>query len=213
MATFLKTIQKTIKHWYVPAIIGLFFVLFGVYILVTPLASYAALAFLFSLSFLVSGALEIWFSVDNRNEMEGWGWYLAGGILLFLIGVLLMAQPGMAEVTLALFVGFTLLFHSIQGLGFSFELRNYGIDEWWYLALVSALGVIISFILIFNPVITGVSLVVITALAFILSGTASIVLSFQLKKLKNVHGKVRRELKDKIDDIKEEFFKALRDDD
>lgn len=213
MATFFKTVRQTVKHWYIPAIIGVIFVVFGIYLLTTPLASYEALAFLFSFSFLVSGVLEIWFSVDNRNELEGWGWYLTSGIFLLLAGIFLISVPGMAEITLALFVGFTLLFYSIQGLGFSFDLKNYGIRNWGYLAATSVLGIIVSFILIFNPVVTGVSLVVMTSLAFIFTGLASIVLAFQLKSLKGIPGKVKKELKDKIDDLREEYYKAINDDD
>lgn len=123
MATFLKTIRKTVKHWYVPAIIGVLFVLFGIYIFATPLATYATLAILFSISFLVSGIMEIFFSVQNKDEIEGWGWYLAGGIFSTLVGLMLVANPGISAVTLPLVVAFTLLFRSIQGLGFAFELK------------------------------------------------------------------------------------------
>lgn len=209
MATFFKTVRKTVKHWYIPGIIGLIFVLFGIYIMATPLESYAALAFLFSLSFLFSGILAIWFSIDNRSELEGWGWHLAGGIFLFLIGIMLIAQPEMAAITLSLFVGFTLLFHSIQGLGFAFDLKNYGISRWGYLALASVLGILFSIILIFNPVFTGLSLVVMTSLAFIFSGIGSIILSYHLMKLKNTPRRIRKELLEKIEDLKEEYYEAI----
>lgn len=209
MTTFFKTIQKTVKHWYVPLIIGVLLFILGIYILTTPLQTFGTLAVLFSLSFLISGILEIWFSLSNRKELEGWGWYLAGGIFNLLVGILLIAQPVVAAVTLPLFVGFALLFRSIQGLGFAFELKNYGILKWGNVALASALGIVFSIILLFNPIFTGISLVVITALAFIFSGISSMVLSFQLKKLKNIPDKIEKNLKEKIEELKEEYYEAI----
>lgn len=53
------------------------------------------------------------------------------------------------------------------------------------------------------------SLVVITALSFIFVGISDIVLAFQLKKLKTLPGKLRKDLKDKIEDLKEEYYKDI----
>jgi len=209
MATFLKTIRNTVKYWYAPAIIGVLFIVLGVYIFTVPEMTYLSLVVLFSYSFLFSGVLEIWFSIENRRELEGWGWYLASGIFSLLIGILLVIHPVMAAATLPLFVGFSLLFRSFQGLGFAFELRNYGVLKWGNLALVSVLGIIFSFLLIANPIVTGVSLVVLTALSFIFVGVNAVVLAFQLRKLKTLPGRVQKDLKDKIESLKEEYYKNL----
>ncbi|MBW7870505.1 MAG: DUF308 domain-containing protein [Flavobacteriia bacterium] len=211
MATFLKTIRNTVKHWYVSAIIGVLFIAFGLYVFTVPVEAYESLVLLFSLSFLISGILDIWFSVENRDELEGWGWYLASGILSLLIGILLFAKPLTAAAVLPVFVGFVLLFRSFQGLGFAFELKNYGVMNWGNLAILSVLGIVFSIILLANPIFTGLSLVVFTALTFIFVGISAIVLSFQLKQLKTFPTKVKKDLKDKIDDLKDEYYKAIND--
>lgn len=211
MATFLKTVRNTVKHWYLPAIIGVLFVLLGVYLLSVPEVTYFSLAIFFSLSFLFSGVLEILFSIQNRRELEGWGWYLASGIFSFLIGVVLISRPEIAATTLPFFVGFSLLFRSFQGLGFAFDLKNYGMMQWGNLAILSILGIIFSFLLISNPIFTGISLVVLTAMSFIFTGVYAIVLSFQLKKLKSFPGKLKNELKDKIERLKEEYYKNINE--
>ncbi|MBW1619018.1 MULTISPECIES: HdeD family acid-resistance protein [Empedobacter] len=213
MATFFKSIRNTVKHWYVPAIIGVLFIVLGGYLFTVPEATYFSLVILFSLSFLFSGILETLFSIQNRSELEGWGWYLASGIFSLLIGLLLVIKPAVAATTLPFFIGFSLLFRSFQGLGFAFELKNYGIMKWGNLAILSVLGIIFSFLLIANPIFTGISLVVITALSFISIGISAIVLSFQLKKLKTLPGKLKKELKDKIEDLKEEYYKNIQDED
>ena len=82
----ITTFGRSTKHWYLPLLIGLFYVLVGVYVVTRPLAAYGALVILFSISFLVSGILKIWFSTANRNILKGWGWHLAGGLLSVLLG-------------------------------------------------------------------------------------------------------------------------------
>ena len=213
MATFLKTIKKTVKHWYVPAIIGVLLIVFGIYIFTTPLETYATLTMLFSLSFLFSGIAETFFSVQNRKIIEGWGWYLTGGIFNTNIGLMLLSRPEISAFTLPLVVGFTLMFRSIQGLGFSFELKNYGSLKWGNLAIASILGLVFSIILLFNPIFTGISLVVMTALAFIFSGITGIVLGFQLKKLKALPSKIRKELNEKIEVLKKEYYEEIERED
>lgn len=213
MATFLKTIKKTVKHWYVPAIIGVLLIVFGIYIFTTPLETYATLTMLFSLSFLFSGIAETFFSVQNRKIIEGWGWYLTGGIFNTVIGLMLLSRPEISAFTLPLVVGFTLMFRSIQGLGFSFELKNYGSLKWENLAIASILGLVFSIILLFNPIFTGISLVVMTALAFIFSGITGIVLGFQLKKLKALPSKIRKELNEKIEVLKKEYYEEIERED
>ena len=211
MATFLKTVRNTIKYWYLPAVIGVLFILMGAYLFSVPAATYFSLAIFFSLSFLFSGILEILFSIQNRKELEGWGWYLTSGIFSFLIGVVLVSQPGIAATALPFFVGFSLLFRSFQGLGFAFDLKNYGVMQWGNLAVLSILGIIFSFLLISNPIFAGISLVVLTAMSFIVTGVYAIVLSFQLKKLKSFPGKLKNELKDKIESLKEEYYTNIRE--
>lgn len=213
MATFLKTIKKTVKHWYVPAIIGVLLIVFGIYIFTTPLETYGTLTMLFSLSFLFSGIAETFFSVQNRKIIEGWGWYLTGGIFNSVIGLMLLSRPEISAFTLPLVVGFTLMFRSIQGLGFSFELKNYGSLKWGNLAIASILGLVFSIILLFNPIFTGISLVVMTALAFIFSGITGIVLGFQLKKLKALPSKIRKELNEKIEVLKKEYYEEIERED
>ena len=213
MATFLKTVRNTVKYWYVPAIIGVLFIILGGYLFSIPEATYFSLVVLFSLSFLFSGISEIVFSIQNKDELEGWGWYLTSGIFSLLIGVALVAKPEVAATTLPFFIGFSLLFRSFQGLGFAFELKNYGVIKWGNLAILSILGIVFSFLLIANPIFTGISLVVMTALSFIFVGISAIVLAFQLKKLKTLPGKLRKELKDKIEDLKEEYYNEIKRDD
>jgi uncharacterized membrane protein HdeD (DUF308 family) len=183
--------------------------LLGVYVFITPLASYLALSLIFSISFLVSGILEIAFSIANRKELNSWGWYLAGGILYTLFGLILVSRPEISIATLPFVVGFFLLFKSANALAWAFDLKNMGVPGWGNIAIVAVLCLIFSFILLWNPLFAGLSLVVWTGLAFLLTGFASIMLSFHLKKMKDIPGKISDDLKQRIESIKNEYHQAL----
>jgi uncharacterized membrane protein HdeD (DUF308 family) len=149
------------------------------------------------------------FAIANRKELNSWGWYLAGGILYTLFGILLISRPEISIVTLPFVVGFFVLFKSANALAWAYDLNSMGIKNWGNIAIVAVLGLIFSFILLWNPLFAGLSLVIWTGLAFLLTGIASIMLSFHLKKIKDIPGKISDDLKQRIESIKNEYHQAL----
>ena len=208
--TFIKTIKNSIEHWYIPLIVGLIFTGIGIYTLTSPLESYLALAIIFSVSFLFSGLTEIIFSIANRNKIDNWGWTLIFGTFTFLLGVLLFIHPEISMVTLPIYVGFLILFRSIGGISYAIELKNYGISDWGNLMLIGVFGVFFSFLLIWNPLFAGKTIVFWTGLTLITGGVFSIFLSLKLKKLNAMHGEIPDELKNKYEEIKEKIHNELK---
>ena len=206
---FFKTIRNSIKHWYIPFLVGLIFLGIGIYTLTSPLASYLALSLIFSLSFLFSGLAEIFFSIANRKEIDNWGWTLIFGSVTFLLGVLLVMNPAISKTTLPFYVGFLVLFRSIGGVSYAIELKNYGILDWGNLMLIGVLGVLFSFLLIWNPLFGGMTIVLSTGLALISGGIYSIYLSLKLKKLNAISSKISKHLKIKYEAIEKEIQHEL----
>jgi uncharacterized membrane protein HdeD (DUF308 family) len=205
MTTLFQTITKSVKHWYIPLIIGIILIAVGIYVFMVPLGTYLTLAVLFSISFIIKGLLGVFFSIRNHKILQGWGWYLVGGLLSLASGIILSIYPGISITVLPFLVGFTLLFFSFHLLGYSFEMKSLRILNWGNVAILSVLGVIFSFMLIVSPMLSGISLVLITGIAFIITGVSSIVLSFDLKKVKKLPEKLSPELRKKIAAIKKEI--------
>ncbi|MBL0295235.1 MAG: DUF308 domain-containing protein [Saprospiraceae bacterium] len=210
MTSLLHQISNSVKHWYLPLIIGVLFILFGIYIFTVPLETYLTLSIFFSASYIVSGLMDIFFSIGNNKTLKGWGWYLVGGIFTLAIGIYLAIYPSISMVVLPFFVGFTMLFRSFQLLGFSFDMKDLKILNWGNAAITSVLGIILSLLLLANPIFTGISLVTITALSFIFVGIASVVLAFNLKKLKDFPDKLTPELKSRINAIQDEIINQVK---
>ncbi len=152
METTIKSFKNSVKHWYLPLILGIMFIICGLWAFRSPLATYVALSILFSASFIVSGIADIAFSTANTKTLKGWGWYLVSGLISFLLGIYLVLYPGISM----------------------------------RITAMSILGIIFCFLLLGNPIFTGMSIVVMTALSFIFIGIASIVLSFNLKRIKKI---------------------------
>ena len=205
----LKSIKDAIKHWYIPLLVGLFFVIVAIVAFTSPASSLLTLSILFSLSFLFGGLSEIIFSAANRHHMENWGWSLAFGIITFIVGILLLINPALSISVLAFYIGFVVLFRSVASISFALDIKKYGSKNWGGLLAFGILGAIFSFILIWNPVFAGMSVVILIALSFLSAGLFSIYLSLQLRKLhksgKKLSAKLRERFEELAEDIREEW--------
>lgn len=183
----IKEIRTDIKNWWVLLVLGLLFIGMGILVFANPLESYVALAVLFAISMLISGLFQKWFAISNRDELEGWGWQLALGIMEFTIGIVLIFNLNFTMDVLPFYVGFWLLFKSFALIGFSFELKSYKITSWIYYLVFGLLLTILSWLIILNPMFGGMTIVVWTGIALIVAGIAYTMLSV---KLKNVNKKI-----------------------
>ncbi|UUC45233.1 HdeD family acid-resistance protein [Flavobacterium cerinum] len=178
-----RNIKNAVKHWYLSVIVGILFILFGFWIFKTPMESYVTLALLFGVVFFVNGIFEIIFSVSNRKTIDHWGWILAGGIIDLVFGILLLSNLELSMAVLPLYVGFMLLFRSIAAIGYAFDLKSFGVNDWYWLLILGILGLLFSFIMIWNPLFGGMTIVIWTAMAFITYGLFRVILGFKLRKL------------------------------
>ena len=190
--TIYKTIENAIKHWYLPLIVGVLLIVLGIWTLTTPVESYIMLSIVFAVGFFLSGIFEMIFALSNKHK--SWRWSFALGLLSIIIGLLMILNPAISMATLPFYVGFMLLFHSILGICSAYEMRQYGIMDWGWLMLVAVLALIFSFIMLWNPLFAGVSIVVWTGIAFIVTGFYMIYFSTRLIKLNNLWKKMKNEL-------------------
>ena len=208
---FLNAIKNAIKHWYLPLFVGIFFVVVSAVVFTSPAASLLTLSFLFAMSFMFGGLAEAVFSFVNRKELENWGWSLAFGAVTFIVGTSLVINPVLSIGILAFYIGFVLLFRSVSAISFAIDLKRYGSKNWAMLLVLGVLGIIFSFILILNPVFTGMSIVVLVALSFLFTGLFSVFLSLQLRKLHKSPKKMSAKLKERYDDLVEDMRKEWDD--
>ncbi|KXX68624.1 HdeD family acid-resistance protein [Flammeovirga sp. SJP92] len=180
-----NSLQRTIKHWYLPLISGILFIIAGVFTFTYPIESYVALSTLFSVTFIIMGISDITFSILNRKAIKGWGWQLLLGFTYTLLGIFLIKNPAISIVTLPMYVGFSFLIRAIGTISFSQDLRRFGLISHDPLMFIGVVGLIFSLILIWNPVFAGFTIITLTGVTCILLGVYHVSLSMKLKKAKN----------------------------
>lgn len=177
-------VSKKLKHWYIPLILGIVFIALGISIFFSPTQVFLPLATLFSLGFLFSGIIEVYYSTSNRKETNNWGWFLASGILTIFIGILMFVRLDLTMLMIFMYLGFWMLFKSVMYISFAFELKRERVERWGWVLVFGIIGMIISFIMLSNPLITGIALAYWLSFGFILIGAINIILSYSAKRVK-----------------------------
>jgi len=194
MSSTISAITGTIKNWWVFLIIGILLLIGSYYMFSTPVESFVGLAGLFSALILVSGLFRIFFALTNKDDIENFGLYLAGGVLDVIVGFLLLKYPGITIVLFSLFIGFWLLFRGFNVISISFQVKKMEDSNWFWILLFGILVVIFAFMAIINPLIGASYLVITLALAIMFAGIANIFLALRLRKVKSTV----QEVKDKL---------------
>ena len=175
--------MNTIKHWYYLLIAGLLFVGVGVTMMISPAVSYISLTIVFVISFVASGVSDIIFSISNKDYINGWMWIFFSGLLSLIVSALLISSPVLSLTILPIYIAFALLFKSMLSIAFA---RDMGplLGGSSFVIFFAFLGVILSIVMLINPVFAGMSIVYLTAITFIIAGITMSVLSLSLKGLK-----------------------------
>jgi len=194
MSNLISKVSGTIKNWWVFLILGVLLLISAYWMFTTPIESFVGLASLFSALIFVSGLFSVFFAISNKDDIDNFGLYLAGGILDVLIGFILLKYPGLTLVLFSMFIGFWLLFRGFNMISVSFKIKKIGDANWGWILFFGIMVVVFAMMSIVNPLIGASYLVYTLAFTLVLFGIANIALGLKLRKLKsNVH-----DLKEKL---------------
>lgn len=184
MESLLKNSKSRIKNWWVALLIGILFIFIGVWTVSTPVQSYLSLVIVFASFMFVSGIFQLVFSINNRNEIDNWGWHFAGALFDFVVGCILFFNPAITMVVLPFIMGFYFMFKGFATFGFALDMRKEESRGWAWLMLSGLLSVVFSIMILSNPTLGGLTIVIFTAMAFFSLGIFNLTLAFTLKRLK-----------------------------
>jgi uncharacterized membrane protein HdeD (DUF308 family) len=194
MTTLTDTIRNGLKQWWWLLVMGILGLITGIAILSKPAEGYISLSILFSLIMAGTGFSQIAFAISARNNLKGWGWTFASGILDFALGTFLLIYPNVTMATLPFFVGFYLLFRGIYLIGASIDLNVIGMKGWGWILTGGILLVALGLFTLYNPAAGAIGIVAFSGTAFIVSGISSVLLGFQLKGFKTgIEKEMKRE--------------------
>lgn len=180
--------QHSVRQWWLSLIVGIIYIMIGIWVLMNPAKTYLALTWIFIAGFAVVGILGVFYAVSNRKKLEHWGWTLMTGLIDLAIAFVLLATPEITLRILPIYIGFVLMFRSIIGIGFSTYLAHYKVRNWGIVLILSIIGVFFSLMMIWNPGFGAYSLVVYTAIALLTVGFSQIGIAYELRRYENLFG-------------------------
>jgi len=144
--------------------------------LFAPIAGFAALGFLFGLAILLTGIFELLRVIRERDQGSR-AWHLLLGVINIILGIILVGNIGTSEFILRIILGLWFLFSGISLMSFS---RLTGPN--WLLSAGGVILVIFALAIIFKPIFGAVTIDLLIAVAFIVTGLFEVMLGYRLKK-------------------------------
>ncbi|MBQ8573715.1 MAG: DUF308 domain-containing protein [Bacteroidales bacterium] len=180
-----KQAGRAVRHWWLMMIAGVLCVAAGIAVFAFPLESYVTLSILFGVLMLVVGAAKLIAASTSGNFFMMRGYVIVGGVLDLLLGILLCVWPGVTLMLLPIMMGFWMLYNSFVLIGLSGDFETFGVPGAGWVTGSGILLLILSIIVLVNPLGAGIATVV------VLAGVGLIVFGFILCvlgiKLKDIH--------------------------
>jgi uncharacterized membrane protein HdeD (DUF308 family) len=143
-----SAVSRAVKaHWKAFLFEGILLVVLGIAaLIVPPLASLAITIFL-GWMFLISGIGGLVVTYWARN-MPGFWWSLISAALAVLAGMILLARPAQAVLTLTIVVGAYFLAEGVATIMYALEHRRELTGRWSWLLISGLVDLVISFLVI-----------------------------------------------------------------
>jgi uncharacterized membrane protein HdeD (DUF308 family) len=170
------------QNWWILALRGGLAVLFGILALIWPIATAFALVFLIAAFAFIEGVFAF---------VGAFGWGLPGaqrfllvlmGILGLAVGVGAVRYPGIAALTLVIFIAWWAIITGIFQLVIAVELRK-SIPNDWLLVLGGIISVLFGALLIWRPFAGVLTVAFLFGFYALLYGFMMLGLSFRVKAL------------------------------
>lgn len=163
---------------------GIALILASIVVLHHPGATLATLTFLFALVAIIRGVATLASFSHLRQLTGGLSWIsLLAGVLDILLGLVFLFNLQAGAITLAYLFAFWFLVDSISGLINAGHMRSAG-TGWFILTVVlDVFAVVVSLLLIMQPVVAAVGLIVLLATDFLILGINAIIVAFARRQI------------------------------
>jgi uncharacterized membrane protein HdeD (DUF308 family) len=124
------TVRGLTASWWLFLVLGIVWILFGMFVLSYNVGSLLALAVFAGVTFIGTGVTQIM----SAGRAESWRWlYLVGGALSIIAGIVAFVWPGRTVLVLSVILAWFLVFKGIVDVVSA--LASIG-RPWWWVALI-----------------------------------------------------------------------------
>ena len=169
------------RAWWSVVLRGALAIILGIFIVVRPLESVAAVALVIALWALMQGLVRIVHAFELRPVAAHWWLLLLSGIVDAGFGIAaLYYYPGLSLSYMVVWTSLWLLIGGVAGVAIAIQERRVGLPWGWTMAW-GALGVAASIFAFMNPPATVAALMALLASFAIVSGVALVIGAFRLR--------------------------------
>ena len=170
------------SYWWVPLLFGVIFIITGIWILRSPVESYEQITKMIGVIILVSGTTQILFTVSKRKTIPGWEFQATGGLIDFVIGIILILNPSILLRIITLFVGIWLIVNCVTLIKRGLEARKENRGYWKWELILGAMLLLLAILFLWHPMVIGFTIAIWSAWAFIILGVFRIALTIKLRR-------------------------------
>ena len=179
-----KKAGHAVRHWWLMMLAGVLCIAAGIAVFAFPLESYVTLSLLFGVLLLVVGVAKLIAASTSGNYFMMRGYVIVGGVLDLILGLFLCFSPGVTLMLLPIMMGFWMMYNSFILIGFSGDFETFGVPGSGWLVAGGILLLILSILVLVNPLGAGIATVVVLAgVGLIVLGILLCVLSMKLKDI------------------------------
>ena len=134
-----EALRRVTGTWWLFLILGIIWILFGMFVLSYNVGSLLALAIFAGVTFIMTGINQIL----AAGRVESWGWlYLVGGVLSIIAGIIAFVWPGKTLVVISVVLAWFLVFKGIVDIVGAFS--NHGRPYWWVTLILGILELLLG---------------------------------------------------------------------
>jgi len=134
-------------HWKAFLLEGILLVVFGLAAIVLPLLASLAITILLGWMFLIAGVAGLVFSFWAR-QAPGFWWSLASAVLALGAGLVLLARPLEATLTLTIVVGAYFLAEGVATIMYALDHRRELSERWGWMLTAGIMDLLVAFVII-----------------------------------------------------------------
>jgi uncharacterized membrane protein HdeD (DUF308 family) len=170
------------RHWWLFLIRGLLGLALGVFALVYPGATLAAIVILLGAYLIIDGIVAVVKAFQILRSDAHWWVLLLEGLLGIVVGIAIFALPGLTALTLAYLVGWWALITGILAIVAAIRLRTYVKGEWLYV-LFGIVSILFGGFVLYAPATGLVYIVLMTSIYGFVMGVTMLALAFRARSL------------------------------
>ncbi len=167
--------------WWLPLIRGILLILFGAVMFAWPGATLLSLITFLGAYWLVGGVFDVVQGIVGET-FRSRTWLVIGGLISVLAGFVVMSQPVLAGFATTNFIVYFIAIATIVA-GVTQLLAGRDGNFTWGSFFLGVLYIIFGAIVLFNPLLTGATLIWLLPVWAIVTGILSIVAAFMLRRV------------------------------